>query len=458
MNKKEFIKLLEEKLRILDENELKDIVNEYKDTIDEKVKHGKSEKEAVSDFGDIDELTKEILKAYKINPKYTEKKDNVKEVINDCESWIKRSAKKLANFSKDIYNDFRTNNNDLTIEMIFEILIKGIILLILFAVLRLPFELIDSLGKGILDIAFYPLDEVLIFVWQIIIFLLYLVCCILVSIAMFKNYFSKNEDKKVIKKKIIKKEVVEIKEETKEDEKIKKSKKTRNALGAVLKVMFQLFVVMCALMPLWMINIGVTIVLIMAIYYLCLGINTIGIILGSIGLSVLFGYTTYIFNALAFNRKRIHFYPFLISLGFIVIGFFLTINWVFSIEYIEDNPSSDFTQTMSVYELDINETTKIRAHNIEYVVDNSIENNKIKLEILHYDELTSIDYYDNQHNNYDYVELYTIDNSKYNSGWKIYNSIVDNLKEDKIYNYDLLYKYKCKVYANETTMNLIKKD
>jgi len=66
MNKKEFIRLLEEKLKILEENELKDIINEYKDTIDEKVKHGKSEEEAVSDFGDVDELTKEILKAYKI--------------------------------------------------------------------------------------------------------------------------------------------------------------------------------------------------------------------------------------------------------------------------------------------------------------------------------------------------------------------------------------------------------
>jgi len=459
MNKKEFIRLLEEKLKILEENELKDIINEYKDTIDEKVKHGKSEEEAVSDFGDVDELTKEILKAYKINPKYSEKKDNVKDVINDCESWIKRSAKKLANLSKNIYNDFRTNNNDLTIEMIFEILIKVIILLILFAVLRLPFELVDSLGKGILDIAFYPLDEVLIFLWQIIIFLLYFVCCVLISIAMFKNYFNKSENKKITKKKQLKKEKVETKDEIIREEKTERKKKNSNVLGQILKVIFQIFVVMCALLPLWMINTGLTIALILSIYYLCVGINTIGIILGTIGLLVLFGYTTYIFNSIAFNHKRIHFYPFLISLVFTVIGFLLTINWVFNIEYIEDKPLNDFTQATSVYELDINEITKIRAHDIEYIVDNSVENNKIKLEFLHYDELTSVNYYyDNEHNNYDYVEVYTIDNSKYNSGWKVYNAIIDNLKEDKIYNYDLLYRYSCKVYANETTMNLIKKD
>ena len=236
-------------------------------------------------------------------------------------------------------------------------------------------------------------------------------------------------------------------------------KSTSSAIGSVLKVIFQIFIVMCALIPLWMINTVLTIALVLAIYYLCIGINTIGIILGSIGLLYLFGYTTYIFNSIAFKHKKIHFYPFLISLVFIVIGFSLAINWVFSIEYIETKPSDDFTQNTLTYELNINEITKIHAHDIEYIVDDSITDNKIKLEIVHYDELTSVNYYDdNQSDNYNYIQLYIVDNSKYNSGWKIYNSIIDNLKENKIYNYNLLYRYNCKVYANETTMNLLKKD
>ena len=113
MNKKEFIKLLERKLKILDENEVKDIINEYKDTIDEKVKHGQSEEDAVKDFGDIEELAKEILKAYKVNPKYDEIDEeliNVKEMAGDFEDWVKRSSKKMAQVSKGLYNDVKNSN------------------------------------------------------------------------------------------------------------------------------------------------------------------------------------------------------------------------------------------------------------------------------------------------------------------------------------------------------------
>ena len=80
MNKKKFLKILEEKLQILSEEEINDILNEYKDTIEEKVKHGSSEEEAVADFGSVEELSREILKAYKINPDYSKNKDKVKKI------------------------------------------------------------------------------------------------------------------------------------------------------------------------------------------------------------------------------------------------------------------------------------------------------------------------------------------------------------------------------------------
>ncbi|MBS7021215.1 MAG: DUF1700 domain-containing protein, partial [Firmicutes bacterium] len=72
MTKKKFLSELEKKLNVLNESEIKDIINEYSDIIDEKVKHGKTEKEAIEDFGKIEDLAKEILSAYKINPDYKE--------------------------------------------------------------------------------------------------------------------------------------------------------------------------------------------------------------------------------------------------------------------------------------------------------------------------------------------------------------------------------------------------
>lgn len=41
-----------------------------KDILIEKVAKGKTEEEAIKDFGDFDELVKEILSAYKINGDY----------------------------------------------------------------------------------------------------------------------------------------------------------------------------------------------------------------------------------------------------------------------------------------------------------------------------------------------------------------------------------------------------
>ena len=84
MNKKEFLEKVEKKLSVLDEKERKDILDEYKDTISEKVKHGQSEEEAVADFGDIDELVKEVLSAYKIDPDYDVKEESTfNKILND---------------------------------------------------------------------------------------------------------------------------------------------------------------------------------------------------------------------------------------------------------------------------------------------------------------------------------------------------------------------------------------
>ena len=97
MTKKKFLSELEKKLSVLNESEIKDIMNEYNDIIDEKVKHGKTEKEAISDFGKIDDLANEILSAYKINPNYNEEsKDefeaSCKKLGEDFDDFIKNKV------------------------------------------------------------------------------------------------------------------------------------------------------------------------------------------------------------------------------------------------------------------------------------------------------------------------------------------------------------------------------
>ena len=67
MLKSEFLDLFNQKLSLINDKEKEDIILEYGTYIDDKIASGVSEEEAVAGFGDVDELAKEILSAYKIN-------------------------------------------------------------------------------------------------------------------------------------------------------------------------------------------------------------------------------------------------------------------------------------------------------------------------------------------------------------------------------------------------------
>ncbi|MCI9105797.1 MAG: DUF1700 domain-containing protein [Lachnospiraceae bacterium] len=70
MDKKTFIKELEQALSVLQEEELKDIISEYEQHIDMKQERGLTEEEAIADFGSLDELATEILEAYHVRADY----------------------------------------------------------------------------------------------------------------------------------------------------------------------------------------------------------------------------------------------------------------------------------------------------------------------------------------------------------------------------------------------------
>ena len=190
MNKKTFIKKLKNNLSVLEENEVKDIIEEYSDNIDEKIKNGKTEEEAINDFGDINELSKEILKAYKINPKFAETEKG-QEKFQGFENAVKKGAQKISDFTKSFIDDIKKHDN-ITLELICEIIIKAIIVLVICAVLALPFWALLGLGHAIFDIAFFPLDAILNVVWGLLVWILYFAICILVGFAMFKNNIKKS--------------------------------------------------------------------------------------------------------------------------------------------------------------------------------------------------------------------------------------------------------------------------
>ena len=100
MLKKEFLEKLSIKLNLINETEKNDILVEYSTYIDDKIKNGFSEEDAVAGFGNIDELAKEILEAYKIN---TEQSDPIMSHTNDTIDKVYQKAEsvlsKLGNLS-----------------------------------------------------------------------------------------------------------------------------------------------------------------------------------------------------------------------------------------------------------------------------------------------------------------------------------------------------------------------
>ena len=91
MRKEEFFKLLKTRLAVIEENELEDILSEYRQHIDMKMQSGVSEEEAIKDFGDVDVLADEILESYHVRIDYDGKKENketIKEIKEKSQSFF----------------------------------------------------------------------------------------------------------------------------------------------------------------------------------------------------------------------------------------------------------------------------------------------------------------------------------------------------------------------------------
>lgn len=73
MTKTEFLNLLEQRLMVLNDDERADLLSEYEQHIEMKIQSGLSEEEAIADFGDPEELIKELLEAYHLNTAYQQK-------------------------------------------------------------------------------------------------------------------------------------------------------------------------------------------------------------------------------------------------------------------------------------------------------------------------------------------------------------------------------------------------
>lgn len=456
MTKDKFLRDLEKKLSMLSEEERKDTIDEYRDIIEEKIKHGKKESEAVKEFGSIDELAKEILSAYKINPDYkkSEAGDKAKEFVDGAEEIIKKGAKKISKVTDDVVDSLKKSDFECTTSNVFEIIIKVIILLIFLALLKIPIYIASEIGAGIFGIGIEPFSSIFSFVWKVLIEIVYLGICILLIVKLVTNYTSQSKDKEQNQlNSDNKKKQAHEKEEKKI---IKKGKKKNDTFETIVLVLIRLFVTFVFIIPLIFIAILFIMGLIILIYLLCRGIGVYGFLIAILGcLGFTWSIIDLIYRGLIVDKK-VYLFPFIINIILIIIGGVMSIAYIFDFEYHDYLPQDKYETKTETYLEDINKKTFISACQSEIIIDNSLDDNKIRVEATYYPEFVNMTKHEDDDSDKKYVTFVSNDKeSTFSLNNKYTKMLVEDVKNKEIYNYSLFGDTSVKIYVNEKTKDLV---
>lgn len=467
MTKKKFLSELEKKLSVLDDSEIKDIVNEYSDIIDEKVKHGKTEKEAIADFGKLDDLAKEILSAYKINPNYKEgTKDefeaSAKKLSEDFDDFIKKGADKASKATKKVMEQVKENEQEFTIEFVFELLFKAIAALLLCVVVSIPISIVRRLGESLLHMFMTPIAEVFIVLFNIALGVLFLIFCGFIFVAMFKQYVTPKKKEKIEKKEnevkmeeSKKEEAKEAISETKREEKRERQLRRENSLSTVFITILKIFIIFFVLVPIWFMIVGIGICLAFVVFGLIKGIFYFGPFLLCVGGICILSEISSLIYRVVFTNKKPRFYGIVIGLICLIIGTFLTIDLVFHFQYINEAPTGlekdTYETTLQITEpsiIDYDYRMKYREE-----LDPTLEDGKLVLEITYYKDIYQQPTVEKEGELSNYDVLFE-SNRRVDFEFH-YDMVIEDLRKNQLHDYRQLEDFEVTVKGNEKTLDMI---
>jgi ABC-type multidrug transport system fused ATPase/permease subunit len=445
----EFLSGLDNRISVLNEEERKKIIKKFQKEIEKNIKDGMSESEAIEKLGDIDIIVEKIYSDYHINKDFKSDKKSLGQKFNDL---IKTCAEFLTEFCQDLIKYAKNNTKDKPLEAFFEILLKILLLIMAFMIIKIPFIIIEEFLAWVFGLLFYPFDYVLSGLSEFVLAILYFICCILLGIATFKNYY--NKDEKVIENK---KKDNTASQKTEEDNKeIKEETKIYNNYAFLI---LKIFLYIIVIIPLIFLNIVFLALALFAGFLVFKGVNIIGLAVLLFGLFMLIlTVTNYITDTLD-NKPKNHTFALIVSVLSLIIGVVLFIDNLFKFNYPDGLDKSRFINTNETTIINIDKKSEITAvdGNITFEVDNNLIDNEILVEVSYYDELIDvvIERYDGKDTNY--ILLYpTDDNINFKTVRYFYESALEDLKSNNIFNYEDLRKFKVKIFCNEKTKELLK--
>ena len=480
MNKKEFLSKLEKRLAILSEEERKDTINEYESILSEKIKNGTLEKEAVKDFGDFDELVKEILTAYKINPNASKStKEKTKEFLDSGEELIKDGAKKLSEATDKIVDDIKNGTSNFDTDKLTSIIIKCICLVGGFAILSLVLGVSISAFGNIFEIGFWPTRVLFKIGSKLLGSLIFIAGIYLLITIVLKDTINKNEkgSKMNMNEKTTKKNNKEIGNE-KNKECIKSNTDTASEIFISLA---KVFVILAFIVPAVCVIVGLSVALSIVVYFIIKGTGMYGVALLLTGIiAFISNMTTAIFRGI-FSHKKISIYPFIVSIILIIVGSFMTFDYFVTMEYIDGSKETNFktkTETLNINGLTIFEAHNTRRREIQKIVNEEYVDGIITISYDYNDGMGNyflekidnrhcLDDYDDDdyddHDEYDNrncrktANIIYLDNDFNGNTKKIVEDFFDSLKNKKVYLNNELFK-NIKITGNSKTLELIKID
>ncbi len=312
MSKEKFLESLRKKLSILEESEIEDILTEYEGYIEEKIAKGSTEEEAVNSMGNVNELAKDLLSAYKIK---TEEKN--KDTLNNLvDSFIQVFDRIISVFANKSFNE------------IVRFILELVFIFIIIAICKIPFEIIENMGRGIFSSFGTMPFRVVNGVWNFILEFAYLIFAILLFIKIFESRYLNDEYKSVL---FTKKENEFAKEKPKKEKKNLNEEKPRDTIdknrqehcgfGIIdaltnICIVFVKFILLMVLFGVSCYLVGMAIVTGVLIYFLIKGVFYFGITFITIALFVL-GILAFVFLFnFIFNHKN--------RLGIMLIAFLVS--------------------------------------------------------------------------------------------------------------------------------------
>lgn len=442
MTKKEFLDKLRSKLEILNSDEVNDIINEYSEHIDEKVKSGVSEETAILEFGDFNELVTNILDAYKINKNYNKGESSF---VNN-----------LIDTTKNVFNKTIKIISSGTFKDILQLLIYILIALIICAFVKIPFYFIQDGFESVISPLPYKIYNIISGIVAVVINIIYVIVAYVIFIKLMcekiLDNFEFNNLKETSKKKNVNNKKVK-------EEKIDKNdlhKKDNSFINLICRffVLLFKFSAFAMLIIVSCILVSVSVLFAVAVdfsikYYLFLGsiIASFGLLLGAIWIcEILY---RFIFD-LKYNKLRL-LITFIAAVVLFGLGIGLFAVEVAGLDFKDVEPEYILRKE---YTFDTNVISKIECDYCKVVNKNVIkdmEDGSILVKVYG-PEYSSPYYY--EHN---YSKASTAATIYYrNSTNKLLSRILDDVKHGRFYNYDVERKLEITIEGNKNTLDKLK--